>query len=403
MTSSWPLSIGVGLALLAVGALIGELWSRRRRPRRPEQPERPHYLRALGYLASQEPTRAVRELARAVHDETHALEPHVALGNLFRETGQADRAIEVHKSLLHRPDLSEGERLHILLSLGEDFRRAGLSDRAERTFREVLELDLDNVSGLRRLQGIHEEFGRWGEAIELYRRLRAVGEGGDIDLLPAMHTEWAKQFVASDSRRAADHYRKALDLDAGYAPALVGIAALERAEGKQDEAVKHLAAATSSAAPWPRAAVEALSDIALECGALATLERVCGELLERDPRAWWAALALGRSRLHGGDAEGASDVLAAALRERPHAFGVQRALWRALASAPEGRVAGGSNGRPPQSNDPAAARLTELLDASVNGLVDEPYVCLECRFRGLEPFTRCPHCHGWNTLGEERA
>jgi len=89
MDGGLSLTLGIALALLAVGALLGELWARLRAPRRdrPARHGRPHYLLVLYYLVSNQPTHAIRELSLAVRQETGAVEAYLALGNLCRENG----------------------------------------------------------------------------------------------------------------------------------------------------------------------------------------------------------------------------------------------------------------------------------------------------------------------------
>src|SRR5262244_2691873 len=67
------------------------------------------------------------------------MSPHYTQGLHYLASGQLERAIHVHQSLLARSDLSRAERAHALSSLGTDFRRAGFLDRAARTYAEALE------------------------------------------------------------------------------------------------------------------------------------------------------------------------------------------------------------------------------------------------------------------------
>ena len=68
MGGGWPLTLGMALALLAVGALLGDLWARVRTPaaKSASRRGRPHYLLGLIYLVSPEPDQAIRELSQAV-------------------------------------------------------------------------------------------------------------------------------------------------------------------------------------------------------------------------------------------------------------------------------------------------------------------------------------------------
>ncbi|MFW6198896.1 MAG: tetratricopeptide repeat protein, partial [Acidobacteriota bacterium] len=207
----WPFSLGIALALLVVGGLLGDLWARtrRRRARDAERIRRPHYLLGLNHLVSDQPAAAIRELSRAVREETDAVEAYLALGNLLRENGQTERAIDVHKSLLHRKDLSDWERVQVLFALGLDFKKAGLVDRAERTFREVSQRDPGHQAALRCLQQIQEELGDWAEATRLEREIRRTNGGSGADRLPALECEWGRSLEEDDPEAAEQHYRAA--------------------------------------------------------------------------------------------------------------------------------------------------------------------------------------------------
>ena len=121
--------LAVLISLLA-GLLIGKAWERyklrdgrwidRRRLR-----ETPHYMLGLNFLADNQVDQAIDELMQATSTSTDALEIQMILGNLYRQKGQAGRAINVHQALLQRPDLTTLEHAYVLLCLGLDFRHAG--------------------------------------------------------------------------------------------------------------------------------------------------------------------------------------------------------------------------------------------------------------------------------------
>jgi lipopolysaccharide biosynthesis regulator YciM len=387
MQGDWPLTLGAGLALLALGALLGELWARLRTPRiPPHRPgARPHYLLGLNFLVSHQPGQAIRELSQAVRHETDALEAYLALGNLLRESGQTERAIDVHRSLLHRPNQSRWEHTQVLFSLAMDFKRAGLIDRAARTFQEVVDAEPENRAALTALQQIAEESGRWEDAQRFHQRIQMVSRGTEPDLGPALQAEWGRA-VGTANPAAAAHFQAALDLRPDYAPARIGLATGLLEQGEAEAARDHLEQAIHAGPPW---ALAAMAVLRRTCGVLgddAALERSCNTILERDPRAWRAWLELARLRTGRGEFAGARKALRSALSERPGSLAVQRQLWDLLRHEGEG-----------------IEQFIQLLDEALDDarLLD-PYVCFRCRFKSAELFARCPHCHAWETMGEER-
>src|SRR5207247_9514556 len=93
------------------------------------------------------------------------------LGNLLREKGQVERAIQTHQGLLARPDLTRAERAYALASLGTDFRKAGFLDRADQAFNEVLDLAPKNIHALAGLQKLPEEQRDWRAPHETQTRV----------------------------------------------------------------------------------------------------------------------------------------------------------------------------------------------------------------------------------------
>lgn len=97
------------------------------------------YFKGLNYLINDKPDQAIEVLTRMADVDQDTAEIHLALGNLFRRRGEVDRAIHIHGSLIARTHLTVDQRHGAVLELGEDYLRAGLFDRAEALFQELLD------------------------------------------------------------------------------------------------------------------------------------------------------------------------------------------------------------------------------------------------------------------------
>ena len=62
------------------------------------------YARALSHLLSGDREQATGELAKVVEEDVSDVEPYFALGCLFRERGEHERAVRVHQGVLLRRD-----------------------------------------------------------------------------------------------------------------------------------------------------------------------------------------------------------------------------------------------------------------------------------------------------------
>ena len=96
------------------------------------------YFRGLNYLLNEQPDKAIEVFLQIAEVDSNTIETHLALGNLFRRRGEVDRAIRVHQNLVARPTLNAEQKTSALLELGEDYMRAGLLDRAETLFTDLV-------------------------------------------------------------------------------------------------------------------------------------------------------------------------------------------------------------------------------------------------------------------------
>ena len=190
-------------ALLAVliaavgGLLAGRAWaaSRERSPRegRPAFRASPHYTQGLHYLATGQLDPATHELAKVLREHPDAVEVQQVLSHLHREVGQVEKAIDLHRTLLARTDLTRAERAHALASLGTDYRRAGFLDRAVQAYDEALEVDPRNLHALEGQQKLFEEQREWRQAYESQPRLARLRKSDDGLVLAYLQTEMGRE------------------------------------------------------------------------------------------------------------------------------------------------------------------------------------------------------------------
>jgi len=174
----------------------------------------PDYFRGLNYLLNDRPDKAIEVFIKVLEVEQDTVETHLALGNLFRRRGEVDRAIRVHQNLVARPSLAKEQRGLALLELGVDYMRAGLLDRAEKLFKELVQMHLYEREGLGNLVDIYQQEQDWDSALE-YTRLLSRVTNEDLGQVRAhFFCEKAENFrAASNSPEAFRALDKALKED----------------------------------------------------------------------------------------------------------------------------------------------------------------------------------------------
>src|SRR5579883_687018 len=109
------------------------------------------YLVGLNFLLNEETDKAVDIFIKMLEVDSDTVETHLAVGKLFRRRGEVDRAIRIHQNLIARPQLERVYREQSLFELGQDYLSAGMLDRAERIFLELVNAKTHSAQALRML------------------------------------------------------------------------------------------------------------------------------------------------------------------------------------------------------------------------------------------------------------
>jgi lipopolysaccharide assembly protein B len=172
------------------------------------------YLIGLNYIINEQPDKAVDVFIKMLEVNTDTIETHLALGSLFRRRGEVDRAIRVHQNIIARPQLTTEQRSRALSELGQDYLRAGVLDRAENLFLELVGLGAETLSSNNYLLNIYQLQKDWKQAITIAKKLE-TGNGVKMRIAIAHYNcELAEQALqANDLNLAQDYLKKAISTD----------------------------------------------------------------------------------------------------------------------------------------------------------------------------------------------
>jgi lipopolysaccharide assembly protein B len=218
-------------ALVVVVLLVFEKYQRRR--------SQAHaYLESVRSMLSGDPDAAIEALSSAARlHNREAVETYLALGALFRRTGDLARAVRLHRNMLLGKVLDPAVRAEIERELAEDYRRSGMLQEAAEIFRRLAPADRAAAEGLR---DVLAESGDLAGAAEIQRRL--APDGADpmrAHLLAAL----ARETLPRDPARAEAIAKEARAADPESADAYLALAEAAGARGEPDRALAHVAAA----------------------------------------------------------------------------------------------------------------------------------------------------------------
>jgi lipopolysaccharide biosynthesis regulator YciM len=339
------------------------------------------YFQGLNYLLDEQPDKAIAVFIEMAEVTADTIETHLALGSLFRRRGEVERAIRIHQNIISKPGLAERQKTRALLELGEDYMRAGLFDRAEKLFNELIERESHAPSALRHLLDIYQQEKDWEKALHQAQQLESVtGEKMGL-VMSHFCCEMAEADLAEEEPALArKHLRKARRYFPESIRARVILAKIASQQGMYSEALdvyEEIAAMD----------LEYIHDILPAYIESAKYAEQFPRALERMEE--WTqhydgiSLLLSRTaviREEQGLAA-ATHHLAEALTQRPSVKGLDHLIELKLEGGPE-----------TESGDEILRAVAQKL------LARQPsYRCTHCGYAGHSHHWQCPSCKNWST------
>lgn len=172
------------------------------------------YVAGVNFLLSNQQDKAVDLFLDMLKEDSNTVEAHLTLGNLFRSRGEVDRAIRIHQSLMESASLTFDQRLLAVQQLGRDYMAAGLYDRAEEMFNQLIDEQDFKVSALQQLLIIHQATSDWQKAIDVAEKLVKLGKDQQRTEIAHFYCELSLQAMGSDDLdRAMALLKKAASAD----------------------------------------------------------------------------------------------------------------------------------------------------------------------------------------------
>lgn len=373
------------LFLLPVAAVSGWYAARRslQRARRGDAGYPPEYFKGINYLLNEQPDKATEVFIRMAEVDSATVEPHFALGNLFRRQGEVDRAIRVHQNLIARPALPQEQRSQALFELAEDYLQAGLLDRAENLFRELTERDPNHQGALARLIDIYEQENEWERAIQVAGSLHAMTGQPSRSVIANYYCELAEQARADgDSALAKKMLKRAYSQDTGCLRASILAGEIARDSGNCKAAIKAFKRVGKEDPVYLSEVVLPMLECYERLGWIREGVHYLRDALSRQ-RAFKPVLEFADYlRRHEGE-EAAQRFVTDYLQTHPSLPGLAH-LVESLA---------------PDTDETHRRRVETVRDVLKSLLVDIPvYICNNCGFKGKAIRWQCPSCRCWGCV-----
>ncbi|KTD63967.1 lipopolysaccharide assembly protein LapB [Legionella spiritensis] len=342
------------------------------------------YVVGLNYLLNEQPDKAVDVFIKLLEVDSDTVETHLALGSLFRRRGEVDRAIRIHQNLIARPQLSMFERKEALMALGQDYMSAGVFDRAERIFLEVVELGGSReTSSLYGLLAIYQQEKAWENALDIIKKLE-LSTGQSMHMQAAhYYCEIAAQALKGNAVEKAQHaIRQALQIDKLSVRGSLMQAAIDMEQGRYKQATRSLKRVPQQDPEFLSEIIEPLVICHHKLDTMDECINFLQQTLEEHPRASTIFVIADYLRREK-SVDAAIDFVSEKLSTYPSIKGINKLICWHLESA-HGKV---------------RDKLQMLYDITSKFLDNKPiYRCGQCGFGGKHLHWHCPSCKQWGRM-----
>lgn len=379
MLTVWPL-------LLPIAALSG--WIVAKQSEKKAKPSKLNlsksYVQGVNYILNEQPDKAIDLFINMLDVDNDTVETHLALGGLFRRKGEVDRSIRIHQNLIARPQLFHTQRIDALMALGNDYLCAGVYDRAERIFKEVVDLGGHcEEESLNCLFSIYQQQKKWRKALACLKKLQGVTGKTKAIQVAHCYCELVEEHCAKLQFSKANQFLKmALSTNKNLVRASLLQGKLEFLQGNYKHAIKAYKKVSQQDPAYLSEIVAPLHECYKSLNMLEPFHTYMRELLNEYPLMSIVFCVAKQIKEEQGDAA-AIDFVTEKLNCHPSLKGLNRLIEWHLDLA-YGKV---------------KEQLSMLHNITEKLLNDKPvYRCESCGFSGRHLHWNCPSCKRWNTI-----
>ncbi|MEE9322058.1 MAG: lipopolysaccharide assembly protein LapB [Granulosicoccus sp.] len=371
--------------LLPVAAAAGWFAARRSVAARPEAfwDYTSNFHQGLSELLNERQDKPVELFENLSDTDRDTADTHLALGNLFRRRGDVERAILLHESLLEKTGLSAEVHAAARYELARDYDSAGLLDRSEKVFLELIEQGQRVDDTYESLLQLHERERDWAKAIRVAEEHeRRIGKG-----IPSRvahyYCELATKAIESGYlEEARSLLGQALDNCSDCARANMMLADLALSRNDYETAIEHYRQVEQQRPELMPEIIEKRFDAFQQAGDEPRLRKFLDHIRQR--RNAYSVIRTARGVIEKLDgAHEADRFFKDQILKRPSLKGLRDwARDQLEISRPEEREKVGV----------ICAMLEQVVE-------DKPgYLCDSCGLRGNFMHWRCPSCGTWDSV-----
>ncbi|QGN37783.1 lipopolysaccharide assembly protein LapB [Klebsiella oxytoca] len=342
------------------------------------------YVAGVNFLLSNQQDKAVDLFLDMLKEDTGTVEAHLTLGNLFRSRGEVDRAIRIHQSLMESAALTYDQRLLAVQQLGRDYMAAGLYDRAEGMFKQLVDETDFRLGALQQLLQIYQATSDWQSAIEVAERLVKLGKEKHRGEIANFWCELAlQQMAGNDLDKAMALLKKGAAADRNSARVSIMMGRVWMEKGDYAKAIESLERVLEQDKELVGETLDMLQVCYQQSGKTDEWEAFLRRCAEENTGAT-ADLMLAQILEQREGIESAQNYVTRQLEQHPTMRVFHKLIDYHINEAEEGRA------------KQSLGVLRHMVGEQVRS--KPRYRCQKCGFTAHTLYWHCPSCRSWSTI-----
>lgn len=343
------------------------------------------YVAGLKAIIDGDRNGAYSSLQKSVKTGKAPTDAYVRLGRFLRDNGNPDKALQIHRSLTVKPNLTRREKIELFVNIAQDYSQLGNSGQAIRVLESaVSSMGLKDPEVFRLLAKEYNLVGKTEDAYRCLKEMKRAGTIGERELSLYLSTAGERLAEDGDLKEARKLLQQALKHDSENPVARLTAGNVEDKLGNEEGALDHWKEAALSS---PELSVEALKNlerVMFQRGTFGDIERVYRDVLDARPWDEYATLALASFYKKQGRGDEAIEFLEEFRGMHPESVGPTVLLTSLYATHKGPDV------------------LEKFLDENENDIAarSRHYACAVCGFQSTSMRWHCPRCNSYDSFGE---
>ncbi len=155
----------------------------------------------------------MKEFSNAIKINNKNAEVYILLGNIYRNRGDFEKAVNIHESVIENSDIDTELKKIALINLALDFKTGGFLKRAIDTLDNLLKTDKKHVQALKEKCNILILLQDWINAADTYKKLDKLTKNYRKENFSSIYIEIAKKNLKkSQFFKTKLNFKKSLDI-----------------------------------------------------------------------------------------------------------------------------------------------------------------------------------------------